>query len=441
MPNTPLLSHLGAPDNISAIPSAKRVFKLRSLHTVCQTPLSDTATVLIRKPRDTRRDSTRNMQKRVDHLISIKAFTRQSLPTPIPSGTSFESAVKALLEKWEDERTGYLSVSSPILFNTLLERSHQPGRLPLITQQPAAVKSFAYYPSSLGILRIRDARGVLLGYRFKIPPHLLTTLNNSSQTLDSCGASAGGSGGRLVSTGLYESRHYTVSAADGKKYAESQELLRDGENGREWLRENQELFDYCSNQLRFLCPEQYVRMTGSVVKDMAKTQSADGSKLSPLGGAWHGVSLNQEIDSESGSRCHQDWLNDKRLLNCVAPFGEGSQSGELVLWQMKMRIGLEIGDGFLFYGSLVAHEVTAGVRNSIDLFTHASNYELLAKHEKAAGKGKKYPVKQKKPPATKMKEGRRVEENAARRKKNREGKKLRQLAARNEIKREIKREV
>ena len=373
------------------------------------------------------------MQKRVDHLIAIKAFTRQSLPTPIPSGTSFESAVKALLEKWEAERTGYLSVSAPILLKTLLERSHQPGRrLPLITEQPAAVKSFAYYPSSLGILQIRDSGNVLLGYRFKIPPHLLTTLNNSSQTLDSCGASTGGGGGRSISAGLYESRHYTVSAADGKKYAESQELLRDGEKGREWLGENQELFDYCSNQLRFLCPEQYVRMTGSVVKDMAKTQSADGRKLRPLGGAWHGVGLNEEVDSESGSRCHQDWLNDKRLFNCVAPFGEGSQGGELVLWQMKMRIGLEIGDGFFFYGSLVAHEMT-GVRNSIDLFTHASNYELLAKHERATGKVK-YPVKQKKLPATKVKEeGRRVEENAAnRRKKNREGKKLRQLAARNE---------
>jgi len=371
------------------------------------------------------------MQKRVDHLIAIKAFTRQSLPTPIPSGTSFESAVKALLEKWEHERTGYLSVSSPILFNTLLERSCQPrGILPLITEHPAAVKSFAYYPSSLGILQIRDARGVILGYRFKIPPHLLTTLNNSSQTLDSCGTGTGGGGDRLA-RGLYESRHYTVSADNGKKYVESQELLRDGEKGREWLRENQELFDYCSNQLRLLCPEQYVRMTGSVVKDMAKTQSADGRKLRPLGGAWHGVCLNQETDSESGSRCHQDWSNDKRLFNCIAPFGEGFQGGELVLWQMKMRIGLEIGDGFFFYGSLVAHEVmdvTAGVRNSIDLFTHASNYELLAKHEKAAGRGKKYPVKQKKLPATKRKEEGRTE-NAANRREIQEGKKLRHLAA------------
>ena len=347
--------------------------------------------------------------------------------------------MKALLEKWEDERTGYLSVPSAISFDTLLRRSDQPaGIFPLITEHLATVKSFAYYPSCLGILRIRDAKGVILGYRFKIPPHLLTTLNNSSQTLDSRGTGTGGGGGDggdRPTQGPYDSRHYTVCADDGKKYVESQELLRDGEKGREWLRENQELFDYCSNQLRFLCPEQYVRMTGSVIKDMRKTRNADGRKLGPLGGAWHGVCLNRGTDSESesGRRCRQDWVDDPRLLKCVAPFGEGFQGGDLVLWQMKMRIGLEIGDGFFFYGSLVAHEVmdiTAGVRNSIDLFTHASNYELLDKHMKATGKVKKYPVKARKQRATERKEE--AKENAIARREIREGQKLRQMARRNE---------
>jgi len=379
------------------------------------------------------------MQKRVNHLIAIKAFTRQSLPVPIPPGAPWESVVKALLEKWEDERTGYLSVPSAISFDTLLRRSDQPaGIFPLITEHLATVKSFAYYPSCLGILRIRDAKGVILGYRFKIPPHLLTTLNNSSQTLDSRGTGTGGGGGDggdRPTQGPYDSRHYTVCADDGKKYVESQELLRDGEKGREWLRENQELFDYCSNQLRFLCPEQYVRMTGSVIKDMRKTRNADGRKLGPLGGAWHGVCLNRGTDSESesGRRCRQDWVDDPRLLKCVAPFGEGFQGGDLVLWQMKMRIGLEIGDGFFFYGSLVAHEVmdiTAGVRNSIDLFTHASNYELLDKHMKATGKVKKYPVKARKQRATERKEE--AKENAIARREIREGQKLRQMARRNE---------
>lgn len=371
------------------------------------------------------------MQKRVKHLINIGAFTRHSVP--MSSGTSFESVVEDLFEKWKSERAGYLKVLSPILFTTLLERSRQTkGMLPLVVEQPAAVKSFAYYPSSLGTLQIQDRRGVVLGYRFKIPLPLLATLNSSSKTLGSRGTGAMGSGfGRdPLARGQHESRHYAVWADYNKKYVESKELLRDGEKGREWLRENQELFDYCSDQLRFLCPEQYVRMTGKVVEDMAKARSADGRSLKPLGGAWHNVCLHQGLVSKG--RCHQDWSDDKRLFNCVAPFGDGFRGGELVLWQMKMRIGLEIGDGFFFFGSLVAHEVmdvTEGVRNSIDLFTHVSNYQLLAKHRKAAKKVE-YPVKPKKMRAMKRANGRRmVKKNVEARKKIRQGKKLRQRAA------------
>ena len=74
-------------------------------------------------------------------------------------------------------------------------------------------------------------------------------------------------------------------------------------------------------------------------------------------------------------------------------------------------------------------DVTAGVRNSIDLFTHASNYELLVKHQKAAVNKAKHWVKEKKMRGMGKKEERRmVKENAAARREIREGKRLRQLA-------------
>jgi len=372
------------------------------------------------------------MSKRVNHLIAIGAFTRHSIPMPLPNGTSLESVVEDLYEEWKGERLNCIHIPSGIRFDTLLERSRQPkGILPLIAEQPEAIDGLAYYPSSLGILQIRDDKGVILGYRFKIPPDLLATLNASSKTLDACGMrSRGGGSGYPLARGTHQSRNYCVWADYGKKYFESSDLLWDGEQGREWLRANKELFNYCSNQLRFLCPEQYVRMTGKVVKDMANgKRSADGGKMRPLCGAWHGVSLNQ--GQVSAGRGHQDWVDDKRLFNCVAPFGDGFGGGDLVLWQMRMRIQLEIGDGFFFYGSMVAHEVmevTAGVRNSIDLFTHASNFQLLAKHEKMAGRVK-YPVKEQKRRAGEKKEERRtVGKNAAARKAIREGKKLRQRA-------------
>ena len=70
-----------------------------------------------------------------------------------------------------------------------------------------------------------------------------------------------------------------------------------------------------------------MRMTA--VKDMGKARSADGKKLRSLGGAWHNVCLHQGLVSMG--RCHQDWNDDRgRLSNCVAPFGDEFQGGELV---------------------------------------------------------------------------------------------------------------
>ena len=127
--------------------------------------------------------------------------------------------VKVLLEKWESERTGYLTVLSPISFEALLDLSRQTkGIFALITEQRAAVKSCAHYPSSLGTFQIRDTKGVILGYRFKIPPHLLTTLSTSSQILDSHGTGTrDGWLGRSVSKGpLWESALFCLGGLSQK---------------------------------------------------------------------------------------------------------------------------------------------------------------------------------------------------------------------------------
>jgi hypothetical protein len=68
----------------------------------------------------------------------------------------------------------------------------------------------------------------------------------------------------------------------------------------------------------------------------------------------------------------------------VIPFSTGSawEGGDLILWPLKMRIEIQEGEGFLFLGSLIAHqagEVTKGVRNSLDLFVHKSNFDCLGR--------------------------------------------------------------
>jgi len=97
-----------------------------------------------------------------------------------------------------------------------------------------------------------------------------------------------------------------------------------------------------------------------------------------------------------------------------------------------MRIGLDIRDGFFFYGFVVAYEVMeimTGIGNSIDLFTHASNVQLLAQHETGSGNKVKFPVMQLKVRAAGRKKERRNEKgDVAARREIREEKKLRQKA-------------
>jgi len=129
-------------------------------------------------------------------------------------------------------------------------------------------------------------------------------------------------------------------------------------------------------------------MTGAVVKEMKNSKRPTSAPLEPLGGAWHGVAINERLQ-EDDSKGHQDLMDEKTVFNCVLPFGSGLGRGDLILWQMKIRIGLGVGNGFFFFGSMVAHQVstiTEGVQNLLDLFTHASNFNLLAKHQAKANK-------------------------------------------------------
>ncbi|CUS15459.1 unnamed protein product [Tuber aestivum] len=152
------------------------------------------------------------MQRYVSHLIAIGAFTRQSLPVPMPRGTSLEFVVQELLEKWGEKRAGYLNIQSPILFETLLERSRQPkGIFPLITEQPAAVHPSPSAPPLLELYKFA------IPEVFRIPPRLLATLNDTSKGLDFRGPRPTGGGRDPLARGRYMGRHYAVWADYNKK--------------------------------------------------------------------------------------------------------------------------------------------------------------------------------------------------------------------------------
>jgi len=70
------------------------------------------------------------------------------------------------------------------------------------------------------------------------------------------------------------------------------------------------------------------------------------------------VGLNQEL--VSASSCEEDW----KQFNCIMRFGDGFSDGDLVLWQMRIQIELEIANEFCFNECMVNYEVmevTAGI--------------------------------------------------------------------------------
>jgi len=94
-------------------------------------------------------------------------------------------------------------------------------------------------------------------------------LNTSCKALDTCGTcSRSGSSEDQFTRGASPCCGSCVRADYRKDYFESGDPLQDGEKGREYVRANKERFDYCYNQLDFLCWKHYVRIMEKVVKDM-----------------------------------------------------------------------------------------------------------------------------------------------------------------------------
>jgi hypothetical protein len=96
------------------------------------------------------------------------------------------------------------------------------------------------------------------------------------------------------------------------------------------------------------------------------------------------------VEDPVGSATHRDVKDDYSIFNAVIHFGD-FKGGELVLWGLKMIVELRHGDVFLFYGSLIAHNITGveGDRYSVNLFCHYCTY-MWAKRVKTGETGSGY---------------------------------------------------
>ena len=261
-----------------------------------------------------------------------------------------------LVRRWRKQQEGITTTRSPVDYVELKRHSTCARKAHLAAATRPDPATFTIIPSSDGPAthhQILDSRGYVLGYRQPIPADLLQRLRDSTADLPHV---------RPTNTvrGQFTHRHYAVWRDYAAVPFQSSEYRRDGAQAVDWVEQNTPLFEYLSNGLRMINPQSYARIVGA-----APHLRRQG--LEPLCGAWYGVAINQAATGSTG--VHQDWGDHG--YNCVVPWGE-YQGGELILWQLRLKVALRPGDAFFFAGSLIAHNAQdiVGERNSIDVFCH-----------------------------------------------------------------------
>ena len=298
-------------------------------------------------------------------MINSGAYTKQNLG--FATGTrSLESIVGRFLKRFLQNHGDPDTYQTETYFSSLLRQARTSKNKTSKRYTDEALKKLPTKVSTEKPLEIKDRSGVVLGYRFRLPIQLVEQLEESERHLPPLTTS------KKHKRGSYAVRHYAHWADYNKNVFTSSDYKNQKKDADKWFEANKALFDYLGNFLRMYNPEMWVTMTKSI-------SDASGGRLSGLAGPWHGVAIGQGMGSEGGEN-HQDWRDRQSVFNAVVPFGAGGwKGGEVVLWQLGIKVAVERGDCFMFRGAVIAHKacaITEGHRNFVDLFCHQSVWDV-----------------------------------------------------------------
>ena len=307
--------------------------------------------------------------------MTCGAFTQANLGFPVQPNREITHYVRGFLKRFIKEhhkrKTIYETKTTYVTLKhqATISKGHKSENW-----TPERLAQLPCFPSSERPLEIIDTQGVVLGYRFRLPLHLITALEESEAILPAMKTPK-------HTRGSYTVRHYAHWADFSTKVFESADYLNQKEAADNWLETNKPLLQYLSNFLRIYDPEMWLGMTNSIF-------NASGGQLSGLARPWHGIAIGQGMGS-AGGEDHQDWQDRMSVFNAVVPFGAAGWKGaEVVLWQLGIKVAVERGDCFMFKGAIIAHKacaVTEGYRNFIDLFCHKSVYDVQNRVKAEAG--------------------------------------------------------
>ncbi|KAG0636281.1 hypothetical protein HOY80DRAFT_373539 [Tuber brumale] len=253
--------------------------------------------------------------RRLNHLLDSGAFTRENLGFTPKRG--LRHAVRRLLSTFFVGTDGTIRIKANKTFGSL--KSQAPTRKSIAEASACygndgGSKKLRFLASSDVPLEIKDSHGVVLGYRFRLPPGLVEALEESSKLLPALRRNAKGK------RGDYLMRNYSLSADSAEGIVRSNDYKREQVRADQWLDANKLLFKRISDALQIYRPEMWVSMTLSMKR-------ATGGELSGFAKPWHGVAIGHGMGPEGGPN-RQDRGDPKTLFKAVIPFGAEGWEGE-----------------------------------------------------------------------------------------------------------------
>ncbi|KAI9854654.1 MAG: hypothetical protein M1824_000240 [Vezdaea acicularis] len=352
-----------------------------------------------------------NLNLEIDALLATGAFD------DVQSNSGQRQEVRRRLIRWRHNAKDIETIISPITYKDLKKTWRKKEHFEL---DPSQLPKFTRITSSNIHHQIIDTHGNLLVYRYQIPmsfvdkllettnslppvkpvegrhprfassdlspilpylvlprPSTITAPSLRLQVLESLGVSSHAYRPSLLdealacpyTRGSFMVRHYAAWADYMPEPKSSKEYRDQLPYSKEFLDNNQSLFNRLSDDLRLIYPTMYTKYKS--------VQKFYPEGVRSLAGVWHGIAVNQGQDDAEGTGTHQDWQDYYYGFNTVLPYGTYT-GGALILWQLGVIYELQPGDVIMFFGALIAHNtegVTAGERNSVDLFVHKSTLD------------------------------------------------------------------
>jgi len=174
---------------------------------------------------------------------------------------------------------------------------------------------------------------------------------------------------RGINRSEYEARHYGVWCPYSKKPFVTSEQKLDGVEAIEFLKAQQDLWKEMTDLLGALAP--------GVFKDFCRYPIPG---LQRACDAWAACVINRGGNDPWSTNIHRDVKESRFGYSCVASCGDYTR-GDLILWDLGIKVELLHGDLFLFPDSLIHHsnEAAQGVRNSVVAFTQENMYDFWSR--------------------------------------------------------------